>query len=91
MNTLAYNAGDTAQFFETAVKTANYIDKRFVRGLMRIGTTPDGFAMYSYMPLWSFKRREAVLSQDVQKRYPEQVVTGMLGKLRVTDSMRHFV
>ena len=89
MNTLAYSAGGTAQFYNEVNETVRFIDKRLVRGLLRIGTTPDGYALYSCKTLWSNRRRKAVLSQDVQKRYPSNVTTGLFGNLRVTGDIAH--
>lgn len=83
MNTLAY-AGITPVRVSGGTETnTKFLDKRLVRKLQRIGTTPDGFALYSCKPLWSLKSRSVILSQDVQKRYPLRVQTGLFGNLKV--------
>jgi hypothetical protein len=83
MNTLAYAGNTPVQISGGSEINTKFIDKRLVRKLHRIGTTPDGFALYSCKPVWSLRTRSVVLSQDVQKRDPLRVQTGLFGNLKV--------
>jgi len=58
-------------------------DIRLKRDIERIGTTADGFGLYSFRYLWSEELHTGVMAQEVMRSRPDAVVLGDHGFYRV--------